>query len=324
MDLDAYQAARESVALIDLRSRGKIRATGPDRVSFLHSMASNDVEKLAELAGRFNTFLTMKGKIVSTFYLYKFPQHLLLDLDGQLTAKTIETLNQFIIMDEVELEDVSSDWAHFSLQGPACDEAAHSLLGTAAPEQPLHLAQGRFADDPAWVVRKADLGPQGCEVVLPRDQGDDFLSEALKLEGVRQADAEAVEALRIEASLPRHGAELDESRYPMEARLTEALDFDKGCYIGQEVVAKATYIGGVARLLCSLALEGQEVPERGTKLVNVDGRAAGRITSAVLSPRLGHPIALAYLKKAYIEPGTSLRAVLGEDRHSPAQVVKSF
>lgn len=327
MDMDAYQAARQSVTLVDLRGRGKIRASGPDRVSFLHSMVSNDVEKLAQMAGRFNTFLTMKGKIVASFYLYKFARELLLDLDAELTAATLETLNKFIIMDEVELEDVSRDWAHFSLQGPDCDKAARLLLETAAPEAQLHMAQGAFQGHPAWVIRKADLAPDGCEVLLHSTLGDDFRNEALEQGsrlGLKEADDQVIETLRVEAGRPRHGAELDDTRYPMEARLNEALDFDKGCYIGQEVVAKATYIGGVARLLCRLALKGEEVPGAGTKLVNEQGRAAGSVTSAVYSPRLGHPIALAYLKKAYVEPGTMLQAVLGDERAALAQVVESF
>lgn len=289
-------------------------------------MVSNDVEKLAPMAGRFNTFLTMKGKIVASFYLYKFDDDLLIDLDADLTATTIETLNKFIIMDEVELEDVSSEWAHFSLQGPSCDQAAKLLLGTAPPQAQLHLAQGAFQGRTAWVIRKADLAQDGCEVLLDSESGEDFGKAALEKGsalGIKAADDEVVETLRVEAGRPRHGAELDEGRYPMEARLNEALDFDKGCYIGQEVVAKATYIGGVARLLCRLALKGEKVPEKGAKVVNEEGRTAGSVTSAVYSPRLGHPIALAYLKKAYIEPGTMLQAVLGED-HAQAQVVESF
>ncbi len=116
--LEEYQAVRDAVGFLDLSDRGKIEVTGPDRITFLHSMISNDVKELPEWAGRYGTFLTARGRIVSDFFYYKFPEQIILDITTDLLAKTVQTLEKYIVMDEVDLKDVSTDSSHFSLQGP--------------------------------------------------------------------------------------------------------------------------------------------------------------------------------------------------------------
>ncbi len=326
-DLAAYKAARERVGLIALADRGKIHATGPDRVSFLHNMISNDVEKLEEMSGRHSTFLTARGKIVAEFHIYKLPYFLLLDLDSKAVGKTVATLGKYIIMDEVALSDCSSQWAHFSLQGPRSTDLLKELAGSDLPSEHLQARPATWQSTPIWVIHKADLAKEGFEVLLPAGQGDTFRQAALESGrglGIRQVGELARQALRVEAAIPLYGAEVDESRYPMEARLDDALDFSKGCYIGQEVVAKATYIGGVARLLVQLQMEGRQVPPAASRLLDPTGNKAGTLTSSAYSPGLGHPIALGYVKKKYAQPGQTLEVSVADGETIQAQVVERF
>lgn len=324
---EGYEAVQQSVGLIALKERGKVRADGPDRVSFLHNMISNDVEKLEERAGRHSTFLTAQGKIVAEFYIYKLADFLLLDLPSEAVGTTLETLNKYIIMDEVELSDCGSEWAHFSLQGPRCGELLNGLDLQELPAKRLEICLGNWQSRPLVIIHKADFSQTGFEVLLASEHGEAFrqavLEEGREL-GVREVGGDARQVLRIEAGIPLFGAELDQSRYPMEARLDDALDFSKGCYIGQEVVAKATYIGGVARLLARIELEGNHVPPSGSALLDADGRKVGALTSSTFSQALQRPIALGYVKKKYAQAGQPLAVSLPDQTPIQARVVERF
>ncbi len=155
--LEEYQAVRDAVGFLDLSDRGKIEVTGPDRVTFLHSMISNDVKELAEWAGRYGTFLTARGRIVSDFFYYKFPEQIILDLTTDLLAKTVQTLEKYIVMDEVDLKDVSSDSSHFSLQGPAAANLVQKLLGDSGPEEQYALKEVKWQETTLWLIRKIEL-----------------------------------------------------------------------------------------------------------------------------------------------------------------------
>ena len=326
-NLEAYKAVRESVGLIALAERGKIRASGPDRVTFLHNMISNDVEKLEEQAGRHSTFLTAQGKIVAEFHIYKLPDFLLLDLDSEAVEKTLATLGKYIIMDEVQLSDCGSEWAHFSLQGPRSPELLREMAELELPQGHLQARQGKWQSTPLWVIHKADLAETGFEILVPAGQGEAFRQAALesgKGFGLREVGSQARHTLRVESGMPLYGAELDESRYPMEARLEDALDFNKGCYIGQEVVAKATYIGGVARLLVRIRMEGQLVPPVGSGLLDPGGKKVGILTSSAYSPSLDRPIALGYVKKKYALAGQPVLVSVADGDPIQAQVVERF
>ncbi len=327
IDMNQYEAVRRGVGWIDLSRRGKLLATGPDRVSFLHSMISNDVEKLEEMAGRYATFLTAQGKIVADFYIYKLADGMLLDLESSIVEKTREKLEQYIIMDDVELRDASQDYAHFSLQGPRSAELIRNLFRCRTPEVRLGMACADWQSQPVMIICKADLGSQGFELLAPAGTGTEIRAAAFESASgwrMEEISPQVQEVLRIESGIPLYGRELDESRYPMEARLDEALSFDKGCYIGQEVVAKATYIGGVSRRLVRIAFDPGAPPPQESRLYSREGKKAGLVTSSAYSPAAGGPIGLGYVKKAFAEPGTQLEAAWSEQERRPARIVEAF
>ena len=325
--LSQYDAVVHAVGLIDLSDRGKIEVTGADRVSFLHSMISNEVEGLPEYAGRYGTFLTARGKMVSDFYYYRFPNFLLLDIDRSLLAKMLGELEKYIIMEEVDLSDVSAGYSHLSLQGPGSPKLLQDLFGETGPQEAFEIQPLDQSEGQVWLIRRPDLADQGFELVCPAEMGSD-LRAAIQQKGaalgIQELDEESWNVLRTEAWIPRFGIDMDETRYPMEARLDQAISLTKGCYLGQEVVAKATHIGGVNNLLMGLKLEDGTLPARGARVLNEEGKKIGSVTSAVLSPRLNCPIAFAYLKRGFAFAGNQCRVELSAGEAASAEVVERF
>ena len=325
--LEQHRAVREAVGLLDLTDRGKIEVTGPDRITFLHSMITNDVVELPELAGRYGTFLTAWGKMVSDFFYYKLPATLLIDVSRDLLSVLKETLEKYIIMDEVELEDLSSQRAHLSLQGPRASDLIEKLFGNAIPSEPYRVREEDWEGTPVWLVAKHELAESGCELILPAAITDS-LREAILREGGSLGLAEIFQEtrniLRLEAGIPWYGEDMDETRYPMEARLETAISLTKGCYLGQEVVSKATHIGGVNNLLMGLKIKQPVVPAKDARVFSGDETQIGVITSAVFSPRFQHSIAFAYLKSKFALPGEVCQVELGEGKTAAAEIVEKF
>ncbi len=325
--LAQYNAVVHGVGLIDLSDRGKLEITGSDRVSFLHSMISNEVEGLPDFAGRYGTFLTARGRIVSDFYYYRFPDFLLLDIDRSLLDKTLGELEKYIIMEEVELSDASAGYSHFSLQGPMSPQLLGDLFGETLPREVFDIQQLNKVGGQVWLIRRPDLADEGFELVCPAEMGSDVraaIQQKGAPQGIQELEGEAWNLLRTEAWIPRFGVDMDESRYPMEARLDQAISLTKGCYLGQEVVAKATHIGGVNNLLMGLRLDDSVPPERGARVLGEEGKEIGSVTSAVFSPRLDCPIAFAYLKRGFASVGKRCQVELAAGKTASAEIVERF
>jgi folate-binding protein YgfZ len=321
-----YKSVSAGVGWRNLSGRGKLLVTGADRVRFLHSMISNDVEGLEDYQGRYGTFLTARGKMVADFYYYRLPQMVLMDVDFTLVERVRDALDAYIIMDDVELS-LSDQFDHFSLQGLGTADLVQALLQSKVPARPLQVVETDRDGEPGLLVHKADVGVAGCEILLPRKTSPSFSRALSEWNGsfpVRNLDTDAWNLLRIEAGIPQFGVDMDQGNYPMEARLDSAISLTKGCYLGQEVVAKATHIGGVGRFLMGLVLDGEEPPEPGARVLSPEGKAIGSVTSAVVSPRLNGPIALGYVRRAFARPGQILGVELGHKRRAQARVVDRF
>ncbi|MCH8319828.1 MAG: aminomethyl transferase family protein [Acidobacteria bacterium] len=312
--LEEYQAVRDAVGFLDLSDRGKIEVTGPDRITFLHSMISNDVKELPEWSGRYGTFLTARGRIVSDFFYYKFPEQIILDITTDLLAKTVQTLEKYIVMDEVELKDVSSDSSHFSLQGPGASNLVQELLGNSGPEEQYAVQEVKWQETTLWLIRKNELAESGFEMIVPRKIAPSLraaLEEKGSGSGLREIGEEARNILRLEAAIPWYGVDMDENRYPVEARLDQAISYTKGCYLGQETVARIDALGRVNRLLRGIRINSNEIPPPGGEFVR-DGKVVARITSSCWSYKLQAPLALAYVRRAFTSPASPLHSPDGD------------
>jgi glycine cleavage system T protein len=304
-----YRAVRQSVGLCDLSHRGLVRVTGTDRQRFLHAMVSNDTASLQPGQGCYATLLTNKGKLVADFVVHADTDAYLLDLEPQMALPFIDAISQFVIADDVTFDNVSAQWGRLSLQGPRAAE----LLTYAFERQVPDLARYAFT---AWdlaayrvyLIRRSHTGEQGYQLLAPAQALPDLwevLWQHREMCNAHAVGLDALEVLRIEAGIPLYGRELTEETIPVEANLLDAISYTKGCYIGQEVIARIDARGHVNRRLVGLVLDGETLPPQGASVVSPE-RAVGWVTSATHSPALQQNIALGYVRREVLSPGTQL------------------
>jgi glycine cleavage system T protein len=308
--LTEYQATRTAAGLFDFAFRAKFSVQGDDRVRFLHGMVSNDIKRLKAGEGTYAMLLNPQGHILADLRIYCSEDQFLIDTDADLREKAIRTLQRYIISDRVSLEPL--DLSALSLQGPRARGLLEKTLHIDLPElEEFGHFECNYAGFPIRVVRASSTGEEGYEVW-------GGASAMLPLWGAACGQAptydmlpcgtEALETLRIEAGIPRYGQELGEDTLPLEAGLLNALSFNKGCYIGQEIVERARSRGHVNWKLVGLIVEAPQPPAPGER-VFAQEKQVGEVTSACASPTLGKTIALAYVRREVSEPGS--RLVLG-------------
>ena len=302
---EEYRALKQGAGLVDLSGRGKIAVTGEDRVRWLHGMVTNDIKGLAAGQGSYCFVLTAQGRIIADLQALVEAERILLDCEPFLTAKLISVLEHYIIMDRVELADLTPKLGTIGVEGPQAAETVHSALGSRElPQNSLdHIAAGEN------VVLRADRGYW----VLAPVPGLPGLWQRLEEAGARPVGFQALETVRIEAGVPRYGVDIEETTLPQETGQMRAIHFNKGCYIGQEIVERIRSRGHVNRQLIGLKAANGNL-KAGAR-VEVEGKEIGRVTSVARSPALGRAIALAYLRREFAEPG---KQVLVDGR--PAEV----
>lgn len=301
--MTAYQALREHAAWLDLSGRGKIRATGEDRARLLHAMTTQQVEQMKPGEGAYAFFLNAQGRILGDVNLFCLEEYFLLDTEPETRQKLFEHLDRYIIADDVTLEDLTEQMATIAVEGP---QAATVLdrLGAPIPEAPYQTR--------AWgdriVARVSSTGSEGFVVFLPASGKRELAGQ---LAGVPEASAAEARLVRIEHGHPRYGEEITERYLVQETGQTHAVNFTKGCYLGQEIVERVRSRAQIHRVLRRLEIDGFEPPAAGTKLTS-GGADAAEIASSVFSPALARVVAMAYVRVQFAEPGTELQ--LGDAR----------
>lgn len=301
--MSGYQALREHVAWIDLSGRGKIRASGEDRARLLHAMTTQQVEQMKPGEGAYAFFLNAQGRILGDVNLFCFEEYFLLDTEPETRQKLFEHLDRYIIADDVTLEDLTEEMATIAIEGP---QAASVLekLGAPIPETPY---QARAWGD-RIVARVSSTGSEGFFVFLPASGRPELTGQ---LGAVREASADDARLVRIEHGHPRYGEEITERYLVQETGQAHAVNFTKGCYLGQEIVERVRSRAQIHRVLRRLEIDALEPPAAGTKLTS-GGADAAEIASSAFSPALAKVVALAYVRVQFAEPGTELR--LGDAR----------
>jgi folate-binding protein YgfZ len=308
----AYQAARQGAAFVDRSSRGRLVVRGGDRASYLQGLLTNDIEAVKAGAGCYAAYLTSQGRMIADLWLYELGDLILLNLAGDLRATVMARLDQFIFSEDVQLGDVSDEFAQVAVVGPLAAQVVEGLLDDAPSVRLGALAEhgnlrNRIAGSAAIVARVTDTGEPGFDVYVERGQ-EAWLKDRLAAAGAVELDEESAEALRVEAGVPLFHRDMDEETIPLEAGIeSRAISMTKGCYVGQEVIVRVLHRGHgrVARKLVGLTIDGEAVPAAGASVLSGD-RTVGEITSGVRSPALGGPIALAYIQRDFIAPGTVL------------------
>jgi folate-binding protein YgfZ len=304
-----HLAVRERAGAADLSARGLVRVTGADRAKYLHSILTNDILALTPGQGCYSALLDVKGHLQADMRLFAVDDAILIDLDPKLTASIVPALKRYIVIYKVKLEEISGQLLHLALWGPKSGDWLTALFGRALPPLPdYHLVTWEWQGTPIHVIHLSETGEEGAHLLVPATIGAAFwtaLWEQGRPLGAAPVGARALESLRIEAGLPRFGAELDGTRFPAEANIEQAVSYTKGCYLGQETTMRIKTQGSVNRKLVGLLLDVPRLPEAGSPLF-ADGQKVGVVTSAVDSPTLKQKIALGYAQKGFVAPGTAL------------------
>lgn len=304
-DLQAQVAAlRSGAGMLRRPDLLTVRVTGEDRVRFLNGMLSCDVAAIPAGFARRAVKANAKGRVEGVLRVRLREEEVLLDLLEASAGRVAGELVKYVVMDDVELADASGDREVLALVGPGA-RAALAAAGYAAPETDLS-----FVDGPPVVVRDAELGVDGYE--LHGDASE--LENALSAAGVVEVSSEALDVVRVEAGVPRDGVDIDVDTMPAEARLDAVIDLTKGCYIGQEVIARAHHRGGVKHHLVGVHIDGGDAPPAGAELWPSAERARGELTSVVYSPTLSRLVGLGYVHVDHETPGTEVELRSGESR----------
>lgn len=298
MQLDSYNALRDRSAVIPLDGQGLILVTDEDRVRLLHSMTTNAINTLTPGEGSIALFLSDKGRILAEGLVLCCDGNFLVDIDPPTRQTVMEHLDRYIIMDVVEIEDVSDAYCVLGVEGP---EAAKLLESLGAPLPDKQFAHTSWGD--ALVAKYSYTGGPGYRLYAPAAMREELL-ERLKGAGAALCDLATADAVRLEYGRPRHGLDYSDQNLVHEAQLLDHVSFNKGCYIGQEIVERVRSRGNVHRLLVRMVADTADAPEPAAPVL-VDEKEAGAIRSAAYSPALGKSIAFALLKAEFVKPDTA-------------------
>jgi aminomethyltransferase len=302
-----YRAARTACALLDASDRGRVTVHGRDAADFLHRLLANKVRSLTPGRGNRNLLLSSRGKVVHAFQLARDERGFELSTPPGQESSLRAALDGYLFSERLTLEASGAEHAPLELCGPAAGAVLARLLG-ASLELEMHETRrlpwggGELAITALPVAGSRglslDAGPKGVQA----------LWEALCAAGARPAGLAARDSLRVEAGFALPGVDVDENVYPQEARLEDAFALDKGCYVGQEVVAKIDTYGGLNKRLEALRVGHDDPVPRGTLLIGRDlggeRRELGLVTSWAYSFELDCGLALAYVKRRHQEPGS--------------------
>jgi folate-binding protein YgfZ len=310
----AYEHARRHAALIDRSARGRIVVTGGDRRSYLHGLFTNDIASLTAGQGCYSAYLTAQGRMIADMLVYELGDLILMTLSRAVKDTVMARLDQFVFTEDVKLGDATDTFAQFSIVGPDAAARAASVLGGVSGASLAAMtehanARAAFGDSAAIVTRTTDSGEPGFDVYVDRVAADRFTDQMMQAD-VQRLEESVVETLRIEGGVPLFHREMDEETIPLEAGIeSRAISFTKGCYVGQEVIIRVLHRGHgrVARKLVGLRFDGDRVPVRGADVRSAD-KEVGKVTSSTWSPALQRPIALAYVHRDFVAPGTAVSA----------------
>jgi len=308
---EEIRAARQAVTVMDRSPMGRLRIAGRDRLDFLQRMSTNDMSQLAPGQGCVTVLTTAIGRIVDRLTVYAEAETLLaLTSEGQAELVRRWLGRHIFFMDQVTLADETETTGLLALYGPRAGELVQAALGADATDLPRHAWRRTPWNEAEVTVAAADaLGAGGAfHLIAPAEVVPGLWARLLDAGaslGVRPMGEEAYEALRIAAGQPRFGRELSEEYIPLEAGLWDAVSFSKGCYIGQEIIARMESRGKQARQLVGLRLAA--LPPTGEVILQAGGQRIGRLTSAAHLPE--GVVGLGYVRTAYATPGTPLSAV---------------
>jgi folate-binding protein YgfZ len=309
--LQDYDVATTHAAVVDRAGRGWIVVSGKDRASYLQGLLTNDIVVLTSGSGCYSAYLTPQGRMIADLWVYELGDVILLAMSLEVKDTILSKLDQFIFSEDVQLGDVSSTFAATAVIGPSAATAIAGVFGIEADTLAALPEHGNlrtaFEGQPVIVLATTDLGRPGFDLLVEASVAP-VLRDALRAQGTRDIGPDAAEVLRIEGGVAKFHQDMDEETIPLEAGIeSRAISLTKGCYVGQEVIIRVLHRGHgrVARKLVGFSFAEGDAPARGT-IVQAGERTIGEVTSSSWSPAQSRPIALGYVQRDFVAPGTSV------------------
>lgn len=301
-----YDAVSRAAGVRVLDGRVVVRAVGDDRVSFFHGMCSADIKGAKPGSILPALFLTEHAHVIAELFIWVTDDALILDIDADSWTRARAHLERLLVADDVEFED-APDVSVIDIEGPKARDAARIVggddAGSLAAWHSASVGGLRIANLPR-------LGASAVSIIASRAGRDSIVSKILNsIPNSRRIDSAVLEAIRIENGVARVGVDTIDKTIALEARLDRAISLNKGCYLGQETIERATARGGLKKRMFGLKFRESRVPPAGASL-SLAGKEVGRASSAIRSPRFG-AIGLAILHHSAWQPGTELK--VGED-----------
>jgi folate-binding protein YgfZ len=315
-----YSAVRNGGAgLIDLSARGRILIGGSEAVMFLNGLVTNDMKTLAVNSWMPAVFPNVQGRLLAAVRVIHRDDGFLIDTENATRDTVIKLLERFTLAGDFRLVDLTQNTAQFSIQGAQAPKIMAAIFGeTLASLGRDAVASVDWQSKQVTIIRATHTAEEGFDLFVDATEAE-TLRDAFIKAGAQPIGNDTIETLRLEAGIARYGIDMDETNVVTETNLDDAVSFTKGCYLGQEIIARIKYRGHVAKKLAGLILEGEASLESGAKIFSVDDKEIGRVTSTGFSPRLARTIALGYVKYDYLGPETGVKIVVAE-KEFPARV----
>jgi len=307
-----YSALRDAVALLDTNFRAFFSFTGPDRQRYVNAILTSNVRDLKPGQGTVGLLLNPQGHILAEVETFAREEIILASSHAMIRERTLSTFEKFIIMDDVTLEDVTASTGTLDLAGPRTGALLAEFGARNFADMPILSHEVvMMAQIPCRVVRRELAGHAAATLIAGREHLPVLwreLAERVRPHGGAPAGMEALNSIRLECGTAWFGHDYDDKQIPHEAGLEHShINYEKGCYTGQEIVERVRSRGHVNRRITELRFSSNEAPAAGTKLLNV-GNEIGNVTSTAFSPSLGQPIGLGYLRREHSAIGTRLDA----------------
>jgi len=309
-----YRALGIGPAIVDRSYRALLDVTGADRATWLHNLTTNQVKNLGRGEGNYAFVLNIQGRILFDVNVLVRAESIWLDLDRRFLETAKKHFSKYAITEDVTVVDRSAEFVRFGLVGPGAMALLTELgAANAAAMSTLGLSRIEWRGAVIPLIRHDFCGPFALELFVPTDRAVDFRSTLVDQHRAFPVGDDAVQVHRVEAGIPWPGHEITDEYLPAETRqLARAVNYQKGCYLGQEVVERMRSRAVVARQLVGLRLDallpsqGEGRGEEQPQVLDPGGKPIGQVTSTCHSPMLGCPIALAYVKTAHSSTGSRL------------------
>jgi folate-binding protein YgfZ len=307
-----YSALRDAVGLVDTNFRAFFSFTGPDRQRYVNAILTSNVRDLQPGQGTVGLLLNPQGHILAEVETFARQESILASSHAMIRERTLSTFDKFIIMDDVTLEDGTASTGTLDLVGPRAAALVAELGLRNFSDMPLLAHEEvEWGQIPCRVVRRELAGDAAATLITGREHLSALwrnLAERVRVHGGAPAGMEALNSIRLECGIPWFAHDYDDKQIPHEAGLEQShINYEKGCYTGQEIVERVRSRGHVNRRLAELQFFSAQAPASGTKLT-FGGNEIGSVTSAAFSPRLGHPIGLGFLRREHSAIGTRMDA----------------